>query len=92
MPYLSEELWQRLPRRQGDETRSIMIAKYPVYDPALDNAAAEAAYELVLGSSKGIRSLMAEYALKDEAKGEFIPTAVALKPDTNIACSVYPDP
>ncbi|KAI1847381.1 hypothetical protein JX265_005560 [Neoarthrinium moseri] len=68
MPFLTEELWQRLPRRTGDETRSIMIAKYPVYDPELDNPAAEAAYELVLGSSKGIRSLMAEYALKDEAK------------------------
>jgi valyl-tRNA synthetase len=27
MPYLSEELWQRLPRRQGDETKSICIAK-----------------------------------------------------------------
>lgn len=70
MPFLTEELWQRLPRRQGDETRSIMIAKYPVYDPELDNYAAEAAYELVLGSSRGIRSLMVEYAFKDEGKGK----------------------
>lgn len=68
MPFLTEELWQRLPRREGDETRSIMIAKYPVYEAELDNPAAAGAYELVLGSSKGIRSLMAEYALKDEAK------------------------
>ncbi|KAK9422004.1 putative valine--tRNA ligase [Seiridium unicorne] len=68
MPFLTEELWQRLPRRKGDDTRSIMIARYPVYDSELDNPTAEAAYELVLGSSKGIRSLMAEYALKDEAK------------------------
>ncbi|KAI0116842.1 tRNA synthetases class I-domain-containing protein [Daldinia grandis] len=68
MPFLTEELWQRLPRRPGDETPSIMLARYPVYDPELDNPAAEAAYELVLGCSKGIRSLMSEYALKDEAK------------------------
>ncbi|KAH9902207.1 tRNA synthetases class I-domain-containing protein [Xylariomycetidae sp. FL2044] len=68
MPYLTEELWQRLPRRPGDETQSIMLAKYPVYEPELDNPEAAAAYDLVMGCSKGIRSLMAEYALKDEAK------------------------
>ncbi|XDG07143.1 hypothetical protein ABKA04_006758 [Annulohypoxylon sp. FPYF3050] len=68
MPFLTEELWQRLPRRPGDETPSIMLAKYPTYDSELDNPSAEAAYELVLGCSKGIRSLMTEYALKDEAK------------------------
>ncbi|ORY65855.1 tRNA synthetases class I-domain-containing protein [Pseudomassariella vexata] len=68
MPFLTEELWQRLPRRPDDDTPSIMLAKYPVYDPELDNPAAEAAYEMVMGCSKGVRSMMAEYALKDEAK------------------------
>ncbi|KAI0022290.1 tRNA synthetases class I-domain-containing protein [Xylariomycetidae sp. FL0641] len=68
MPFLTEELWQRLPRRPGDETPSIMLASYPKYDPELDNPAAEAAYDLVMGCSKGIRSLTVEYALKDEAK------------------------
>ncbi|KAL8297487.1 hypothetical protein RB597_006538 [Gaeumannomyces tritici] len=68
MPFVTEELWQRLPRRKGDTTRSIVIASYPQYDEALENPSAEAAYELVLDCSKGIRSLMAEYALKDEAQ------------------------
>ncbi|KAI0890620.1 tRNA synthetases class I-domain-containing protein [Annulohypoxylon maeteangense] len=68
MPFLTEELWQRLPRRPGDETPSIMLARYPTFDPELDNPVAEAAYELVQGCSKGIRSLMAEYTLKDEVK------------------------
>jgi valyl-tRNA synthetase len=27
MPFLSEELWQRLPKRPGDKTPSITIAK-----------------------------------------------------------------
>jgi valyl-tRNA synthetase len=27
MPFLSEELWQRLPRRPGDKTPSITVAK-----------------------------------------------------------------
>jgi valyl-tRNA synthetase len=69
MPFLSEELWQRLPRRSEDKTRSIVVAQYPTYDASMDDPASEAAYELVLGISRGVRSLMAEYALKDQGKG-----------------------
>ncbi|KAI9808401.1 MAG: hypothetical protein M1826_004177 [Phylliscum demangeonii] len=65
MPFLTEELWQRLPRRPGDDTSTIVKASYPQHDAQLDDVAAEEAYELVLGASKGIRSLMAEYAIKD---------------------------
>ena len=31
MPFVTEELWQRLPRRPNDATPSIMVAKYPVF-------------------------------------------------------------
>jgi valyl-tRNA synthetase len=68
MPFLTEELWQRLPRRPEDKTPSIVLAKYPTYDASMDDPASEEAYELVLGVSRGIRSLMAEYSLKDEGK------------------------
>lgn len=68
MPFVTEELWQRLPRRAGDKTRSVMLAQYPVHQPELDQPAAEKAYELVIGSSKGIRSLMAEYGLKEDGQ------------------------
>lgn len=68
LPFITEELWQRLPRRPGDETKSIMVAKYPEWDQQFENPEAEAAYDIVLGCSKGIRSLMAEYAPKDEAQ------------------------
>jgi valyl-tRNA synthetase len=30
MPFVTEELWQRLPRRPNDSTPSIMISSYPV--------------------------------------------------------------
>lgn len=30
MPFVTEELWQRLPRRPRDPTQSIMIASFPV--------------------------------------------------------------
>ncbi|KAK7429693.1 valine--tRNA ligase [Neonectria magnoliae] len=68
LPFVSEELWQRLPRRPSDETKSIMVAKYPEWDQQFENPEAEAAYDIVLGCSKGVRSLMAEYAPKDKAK------------------------
>ncbi|KAK0259952.1 hypothetical protein LTR91_000497 [Friedmanniomyces endolithicus] len=65
MPFLTEELWQRLPRRAGDETKSIVIAEYPVFDTQLDDAESDRAYELVLGCSKGIRSLLQEHGIKE---------------------------
>ncbi|KAJ5551481.1 valyl-tRNA synthetase-like protein [Penicillium sp. DV-2018c] len=69
MPFLTEELWQRLPRRPGDATPSIMVASYPEYNPNHDDPASEAAYELVLDCSKAIRSLMAEYSIREKANG-----------------------
>ena len=84
MPFISEELWQRLPRRPNDKTPSITIAKYPTYDPSLDDPASEEAYELVLALSKSIRSLMAEYAIKDAGTLTlqlFTPTALKTATD-----------
>ena len=65
MPFLTEEMWQRLPRRPGDDTPSVMLAAYPDYDAAFDNAEAEGAYDLVMSVSRGVRSLMSQYAIKD---------------------------
>ena len=31
MPFVTEELWQRLPRRPNDSTPSIMLSKFPVF-------------------------------------------------------------
>jgi len=68
MPFLTEELWQRLPRRPDDSTPSIVLAAYPQYDASLSDPASEAAYELVLGCSKGIRSLLSEYSIKEDGR------------------------
>ncbi|KAL1986934.1 hypothetical protein VTN96DRAFT_5351 [Rasamsonia emersonii] len=70
MPFVTEELWQRLPRRPGDKTESIMYARYPEYNPAFDDKAAETAYELVLNTSKAIRSILAQFDIK--TKGDII--------------------
>ncbi|PGG98954.1 valine-tRNA ligase [Helicocarpus griseus UAMH5409] len=67
MPFVTEELWQRLPRRPGDTTPSIMKAAYPEYNPAFDDVAAETAYELILATSKTIRSITSEYEVKTKS-------------------------
>lgn len=77
MPFITEEMWQRMPRRPGDDTRSVMLAKYPQYTPVLDDAESEAAYELVLGCTKAARSLMSEYSLKSDADGTRLPADAA---------------
>lgn len=63
MPFVTEELWQRLPRRPEDTTRSVMLARYPVPQPEFEQPAAEQVYELVRGAAAGIRSLLAEYSI-----------------------------
>ena len=65
MPFLTEELWQRLPRRPGDNTKSIVVAAYPEYDAELDDPTSERAYDFLNGCAKGIRSLFAEYGVKE---------------------------
>ncbi|KAJ5898663.1 hypothetical protein N7504_008951 [Penicillium tannophilum] len=70
MPFVTEHLWQRLPRRPEDKTISIMRAKYPEYQAEFEDPAAEAAYELILNSSKAIRSILAQYDVK--TKGDVI--------------------
>jgi valyl-tRNA synthetase len=73
MPFLTEELWQRLSRRPKDSTSSITIAEYPEYESSFDDPRSETAYELVLGCSKGIRSLIVDYAMKDKAVAQIAP-------------------
>lgn len=73
MPFLTEELWQRLPRRTHDPTRTILKAPYPEYNAAWHDADAEAQYDLVLGMSRALRSLLAEYSIKDSGAAYILP-------------------
>lgn len=67
MPYLTEELWQRLPRRRGDETPSIMLSRYPTFDKSLVNEVAKADYDSLLDVCRAIRSLVATYSVSSGA-------------------------
>lgn len=46
MPFLTEELYQRLPRREGDKTPSITVASYPQHIQEFDDEAADAECKL----------------------------------------------
>lgn len=65
MPFLTEELWQRLPKPAGSP-ETICLAEFPQL--ALFDEAADAAYALVLETAKALRSLFADYGIvKDGA-------------------------
>lgn len=63
MPFISEEMWQRLPKRATETSKTIVKAAYPIYRSEYDNADAASAYELVLEITKGARSLLAQYGI-----------------------------
>jgi valyl-tRNA synthetase len=65
MPFLTESLWQKLPRRQGDKTESIMIAKFPEYIESLDAPKDAEAYDFIMDIATGIRSLLSQYGFKE---------------------------
>ncbi|KAJ9263210.1 valyl-tRNA synthetase [Paecilomyces variotii] len=68
MPFITEELWQRLPRMQGDSTETIMLAPYPEFDASLEFEQDAANYELGLKCVMGIRSLIAEFNVRNDGR------------------------
>jgi len=62
MPFVTEELWQRLPRRPTDP-ESIMIAEYPSVNEAWKNPAIEAEMSVILEIIHTTRRVRAEYGL-----------------------------
>jgi valyl-tRNA synthetase len=64
MPFVTEELWQRLPRRPTDPTPSIMIASYPINDPDFISSEEEKDFDVVLSAVRAARSLAASYNLQ----------------------------
>lgn len=67
MPFVTEELFHRIPRRPADRTESIVLAAYPQEDPALTNKAAAAEFERINEWAREIRSYGSENGLKKVA-------------------------
>lgn len=56
MPYVTEELWQRLPQRSAmNDVASIMIASYPTEEADWFNPIAESQMEIVTTAISGGR-------------------------------------
>jgi valyl-tRNA synthetase len=78
MPFVTEERWQRLPRRKCENAPSIMVADYPVHMLERADDTAEAAMTSALDVVKATRSLRAAYNLPPKAKPElFVLTRTA---------------
>lgn len=67
MPFISEELWQRIPRRPEDKTLSIVVSSYPTFDETSYDPKSAESYELILEVAKGARSLLAQYGILKNA-------------------------
>jgi valyl-tRNA synthetase len=65
MPFVTEELWQRLPRSADvpGDVKTIMLAPYPQAVPAWTDALAEADMEQAQAVVRGARSLRNSYGL-----------------------------
>ncbi|KAI3334888.1 tRNA synthetases class I-domain-containing protein [Ustulina deusta] len=69
MPFITEELWQRIPRAPYENATSvppsIMLSPFPTPDESLYFPAEAESYELSLQCTRAIRSLAAEYNVKN---------------------------
>jgi valyl-tRNA synthetase len=69
IPFVTEELWQRLPRRPEDG-RTIALAPFPAWTPSRVDDQAVADIDLLQGIVTTIRTARAERTLKPSAKVE----------------------
>ncbi|KAM7205653.1 tRNA synthetases class I (I, L, M and V) domain containing protein [Rhypophila sp. PSN 637] len=74
LPFITEELWQRLPRWVDGAPATIMLAPYPTYDAELDFVAEAEDYELGLRCAGGVRSLASDYNIRGDGQA-FIKTS-----------------
>jgi valyl-tRNA synthetase len=67
MPFITEELWQRITDGDPDRPRSIALAHYPQYDPEASDAQAEYAIEILQSIVTAARELRADMKIDPKA-------------------------
>jgi valyl-tRNA synthetase len=70
MPYVTEELWQRLPRRKSHTAPSISIAPFPEVLDARNQASAAHDFDNVMAAVRSVRALASDYGLATGIQGE----------------------
>ncbi|MFL6258598.1 MAG: valine--tRNA ligase [Thermoanaerobaculia bacterium] len=68
MPFLTEELWQRLPGHEAVHPETICLAPYPRREEAWEDDAAEAGMDALIQVVTRVRALRAEMGLAPKAK------------------------
>lgn len=74
MPFVTEELWQRLPGRGklgSCESATIMLASYPDYHDKYKNPDAEASMAVTMNIVKACRSLRSSYNIHNKVLATF---------------------
>ena len=66
VPFITEELWQKLPGRSGDEL--LAATTWPTVRDALTDPRAEARFALVQDAIAAIRTIRAEYRVSPKAR------------------------
>ena len=73
MPFITEEIWQSLPKREGDEI--IMVSEFPAFSGELDFSNEETEFERIMQVIKAIRNRRAEMNVPPSKKAQvFIKT------------------
>ncbi len=60
MPFITEEIWQALPRQGDCQAKFLMLDRWPVYSQALDFPQEEKAVGLIIDAVRAIRGKRAE--------------------------------
>ena len=68
MPFLTEELWQRLPGHEAIQPETIAFAPYPRREEGWEDDAVEAGMEALIQVVTRVRALRAEMGLSPKAK------------------------
>jgi valyl-tRNA synthetase len=81
MPFLTEELWQRLAKGNPKRPQSIALAQYPPYDPNKTDSAAEREIQILQDIITLARTLRTEMKLdpKLQLEGQLYAKGEALK-------------
>jgi valyl-tRNA synthetase len=79
MPYVTEEIWQRLPASGRARGASIMVAPFPKADPAKSDPAAEEAMQPLMRLVTGIRTIRATYEVAPRRRIDATVVAPAAK-------------
>jgi valyl-tRNA synthetase len=81
MPFLTEEVWQRLPGHEAIHPETICLAPYPVREERWESAEVEAGMELLMQVVARVRGLRAELGLPPKARLElYLGASAAVDP------------